>query len=255
MAKKKRKEKEPEEKYEFKPPEFDERQFLIDEMSTTKRMVLLVIYGAVFGVLAGIFTIMFKNGYLGFLVLVAGAALMKFYLQLTGTDLSKFTKKTWAESAFSFFFTFLAIWLIAVNPPFYDGVGPEIRNIQLSVEVNGHFIVYNYTAGVGWQSGSSMKVADAMKSALLNGAAVNITAQVADSSGLSAAPVITLTPTSPHPYGMILSSNNSYYFLIDPLTDSYLINGQVFTFSMSAVDTIGNKATFSLDKANEISAV
>jgi hypothetical protein len=255
MAKKKRKDKEPEEKYEFKPPEFDERQFLIDEMSTTKRMVLLVTYGAIFGVIAGLFTIMFKNGYLGFLVLVAGAALIRYYLQLMGIDLSKFTKKTWAESAFSFFFTFLAIWLIAVNPPFYDGVGPEINHIQLSVEVNGKFIVYNYTAGIGWQSGSSMKITAAMKSALANNTAVNITAHVADSSGLSAAPVITLTPTTPHPYSMVPRSNNTYYFLIDPLTGSYLINGQVFSFSISAVDTIDNKATFTLDKANEISAV
>lgn len=255
MAKKKRKEKEPEEKYEFKPPEFDERQFLVDEMSTTKRMVVLVVYGAIFGVIAGIFTIMSKNGYLGFLVLVAGAALMKFYLQLTGIDLSKFTKKTWGESGFSFFFTFLAIWLIAVNPPFYDGVGPEINHIQLSVDVNGKVIVYNYTAGIGWWSGSTTKITDAMKTALANGAAVNISAHVADSSGLSAAPVITLTPTMPHPYSMTLGSNNSYYLLIPQLTQSDLINGQVFTFSISAVDTVDNKAVFTLDKANEISAV
>ena len=260
MAKKRRKEKE-EEKYEFVPPEFDEKQFLIDEMKTTKRVVLLVLYGALFGVLAGIATAITENGYFGFFLLLIGGAMIRYFLVAIGMDLSKFTKKTWAENAIWYFFTFMAIWVLVVNPPFIDYVEPQIKNVRLTIEVDSAYVVYNctfnYTRSMYvWETGKhNISVVDAMKSAYQYQTSVNISATVADSSGLSGRPIITIAPNTPQGGEMTAASGSRYYFLIGSMTATYLNNGQVFTFSISAGDLANNQANFNLPTSAEIQVV
>jgi hypothetical protein len=251
MAKKRRKEAE-EEKYEFIPPEFDEKQFLTDEMKSSKRVVLVVLYGAIFGVLAGLATAITENGWFGFFMLLIGAAMIRYFLVAIGTDLSKFTKKTWAENGIWYFFTFLAIWVLVINPPFVDYVDPEIKNVKLTIEVGSAMIVYNcsynYTRGMYvWETGKhNMSVVDAMKSAYQHGTSVNISASVADSSGLNGRPVITIAPNTPQGGEMTAASGSRFYFLIASMSATYLNNGQLFTFSISAGDTHNNRANFDL---------
>ena len=246
MAKKRKKETEAEEMYEFVPPEFDEKQFLLDEIKTTKRVVLIVLYGMLFGVLAAVATAVTKNGYFGLMVFLLGVFLIKYFLITMQFDLSKFTKKTWAESALWFFVTSLAIWILVVNPPFMDYIAPDVKNVRLSVEVNQKFIVYNYSADTQtWQTAkNNISVTAALQSAYQNHSNVTIYAHVADSSGLSAAPMITLSPNSaPKAYSMLGGSNNSYSYAIAGMDLSFIDRGHYFTFSISAIDTLGNQAT------------
>lgn len=258
MAKKRKKETEAEEKYEFVPPEFDEKQFLLDEIKTTKRVVLIVLYGMLFGVLAAVATAVTKNGYFGLMVFLLGVFLIKYFLITMQFDLSKFTKKTWAESVLWFFVTSLAIWILVVNPPFIDNISPEIKNIRLSIDVQGTIIVYNYSfEAQDWQtSAKNMSVEKAMRSAFANATSVSISAQVADSSGLSGNPIITLKPNNPKVGEMTAAGNNRFYYLINltgPASyNTYLNNDEVFTFSISSEDTRNNQGTFDLPTSAQI---
>ena len=259
MAKKRKKEMEAEEKYEFVPPEFDEKQFLLDEIKTTKRVVLIVLYGMLFGVLAAVATAVTKSGYFGLMVFLLGVFLIKYFLITMQFDLSKFTKKTWAESVLWFFVTSLAIWILVVNPPFIDNISPEIKNIRLSIDVQGTIIVYNYSAASQnhWQtSAKNTSVEKAMRSAFANATSVSISAQVADSSGLSGNPIITLKPNNPKVGEMTAAGNNRFYYLIN-LTGSasyntYLNNNEVFMFSISSEDMRNNQGTFDLPISAQI---
>jgi len=255
MAKKHKKEKEPEEKYEFVPPEFDEKQFLKDEMNATKRVVLVVLYGVLFGVIAAIATAMTRNGYFGFLIFIVGALMIKYFLIAAKLDLSKFTKKNWAENAVWFFFTFLAIWILVVNPPFFDYVAPEIKNIRLTIEAqDGKLIVYNYSKDAqAWQtSKGNMSVASAMLYAYTNHTSVNISAQIADSSGLNGKPVITIAPNTATIAEMSTAGDSKYYYLISGMGPGFLNKGEFFTFSISAGDMHSNQVNFNLPASAEI---
>lgn len=253
MAKKRKKDKEAEEKYEFVPPEFDEKQFLTDEMKVTKRLVLVVLYGILFGVLAAIVTIMERNGYLGLFLFLIGIAFLRLFLTTLKIDVSKLTKKNWAENAMWFFFTFLAIWILAVNPPFVDFVGPEVKNISISVDYAGSTLVYNYSMVLQeWQGGGNVSVTNALKYAKAYATSVNISAHVADSSGLAAAPIITLAPNNPVVSVMKETRNHTYYYVINGLTTQFLNNGQIFTFSISATDNNGNQGGLTLPTKAEV---
>jgi len=253
MAKKRKKEKEAEDKYDFVPPEFDEKQFLMDEMKSTKRMLLIVAYGVIFGILAAIVTIMERSGYFGLVLLLIGIVFLRYYLSTLKVDVSKLTKKNWAESAMYFFFTFLAIWLIAVNPPFFDNASPEIKNVSISVDYAGSTLVYNYSMiAKEWQSSGNVSVTAALSYAKAHGTGVNISAQVADSSGLLAAPIITLAPNNAQTGSMTDVGNNTYRYTIMSLTNTYLNNGQIFTFSISATDKNSNQGSFTLPTSAEV---
>lgn len=253
MAKKRKKEKEAEEKYEFVPPEFDEKQFLRDEMKATKRVVLIVLYGVLFGVLAAIVTAMERNGYFGLIMLIIGAVFIRYFMQTMKIDVSKLTKRNWAESAMYFFFTFLAIWVLAVNPPFFDYVSPEIKNITLSVGYTGTNLVFNYSmVSQEWQAPDNISLKTALDYARAHGTSVNITAHVADSSGLAGAPVITLAPNNPIVSAMTHVGNYTYSYSIASMSTDYLNNGQIFTFSISATDNHGNQGNFNLPTSAEV---
>jgi len=244
MAKKKKKEKE-EEKYEFVPPEFDEKQFLKDEMSATKQVLIIVGYGVLMGVLAALATILISNGIAGLAVLVVGFGTMKFLFNAMKFDLSKFTRKTWLGHAAWFFFTFLAIWILIINPPFTDFSSPEVKNVRLAVTVEGTGVLhYNYTFNSSsnlfeWHTGKyNMSVTNALKAAYANGAQVILTAHIADNDRLVGVPTITFKPDNPtvFPTPMKQSASYSYYYNISAFGMDFLKDGQYFTFQINAED-------------------
>jgi hypothetical protein len=247
MAKKRKKQKkaEEEEKYEFIPPEFDEKQFLKDEMSATKQVLVIVGYGVLMGVLAALATILMSNGIAGLAVLVIGFGTMKTIFSAMKIDLSKFTRKTWLGHAAWFFFTFLAIWILIINPPFTDFASPEVKNVKLAVTVEGVGVLhYNYTFNstsnlFEWHTGKyNMSVTNALKAAYAKGTQVNLTAHIADNERLVGAPTITFVPDNPtvFPTPMSQSSSYTYYYNISAFGMDHLKDGQYFTFQINAED-------------------
>jgi hypothetical protein len=137
VAKKVRKdgEKKEEKKVVFEPPEFDEKQYIIEEMEKSKvtmfYMMLAIPFGA-FGAYLGVVT---GSGWPGFLVATAGIFVGWFFLRnLMGIDILQMEKKRLAVPIAMFFFAWLAFAIVFSNPPFYDQGDPSIADIRVYVQ-------------------------------------------------------------------------------------------------------------------------
>jgi hypothetical protein len=257
MAKKRKKQKkeEEEEKYEFVPPEFDEKQFLRDEMAATKQILLVVGYGVFMGTLAAVATIVAGSGYLGLALLLLGFVTMKYMFTVMSVDFTKITKKSWAGNIAFFFFTFLAIWILMVNPPFTDMASPEVKNVRLAVAVGAGVVIhYNYTFNYTsnayeWHTGKhNMSVTNALKAAYASGLPVNLTAHIADNDRIVGIPTITFKPDTPTvvPVPMSQAASYSYYCYIPSFGNSNLKDGHSFSFQINAEDPAHHITIFTM---------
>lgn len=187
MAKKRRKDREEkEEEYEFRPPEFDEKEFLLKELFDTRVVMFTVLFGVIFGVVAGIITIA-DNSLIGvaFLVVVAGMIALKWLYPLVKIDTTKFLKKNWLGNVGTFFFTFLAIWVLLVNQPFADFAHPTVTDATIWVANTGNVtaVDYKFNKALGtstWSERFGLAVATVIHA----NSTLNITARIADGDGL-----------------------------------------------------------------------
>jgi hypothetical protein len=244
MAKKRKKEKVEEEEYEFRPPEFKEEEFLKKELKDIRTGIITVIFAISVGVVAGIITRL--NGDLvivAFFVGIAGVAVLKQFYAIVGVDTSEFKKKNWLGNSASFFFTFLAIWVLLMNVPFTDRASPDIQNVVVWVndgtKVMGLEYTYIETTGMdGWVSMDPTNYSVNSAIHANAGYTVNITARVSDNGKLSTVSI----------------SQISQAFTPTPMTDEgenrfgYSIRGDQLgtslNFYISATDSEGNSATF-----------
>jgi hypothetical protein len=127
MAKKRRKE----EEEEFQLPEFNETEFLRKEITSAKMILLVALLAIVAAVisyvltLAGIVVVAFFAG-------LALVLLLKYIPEMFGIDTSKLERKDWFGYGSTYFFAWLAIWVLVMNVPFSDVTSPG-----LFVYVNG----------------------------------------------------------------------------------------------------------------------
>jgi len=184
MAKKRRKE---EKEEEFKLPEFDEEAYLRKEITATKLMLIVIFLAMIaaalsyFLTMAGVVVVAFFAGF-------SLIFLLRYLPSIFGVDTKGFEKKDWLGQATTYFFTWLAIWVLIMNVPFADVTLPS-----LTVYVNGQQVVSGRdpsAGGKGWAI---------------------VTAKVADNAGISG---VWITEGSgspidmtPQPDGLLWSSN------------------------------------------------
>ena len=190
MAKKRKKDKKrkEEEEYEFKPPEFDEEEFLKKELRDTKTVLLTVCYAAAFGLVAAVLShASSKLIGVSFLLVFAGLYSLRYFYPLVKVKTEEFQKKNWAGNVAWFFLTFLAVWVLTFNYPFSDRADPEVEDIVVWVtdldtgSVTSFEYYFNETLGVHKWSPNNAQIA--VSSANVS---VNITARVSDNGVLSA---------------------------------------------------------------------
>src|SRR4030066_885510 len=135
MAKKRKKDKAEVEEYEFTPPEFNEKEFLKKELTDIKVGLITVIFAIALGVVAAIVTLLNDElVIIAFFVGIAGIATLKQFYAIVRVDTTEFKKKNWAGNIASYFFTFLAIWVLLINVPFTDHASPDIENVIVWVD-------------------------------------------------------------------------------------------------------------------------
>ena len=246
MAKKRKKQKaKKEEEYEFKPPEFDEKEFLRKEIRDTKTTLLTIGYGALFGGVAAAIS-MASNSLVGvsFLLVFVGIYSLKYFYALLKIKTEEFQKKNWAGSVVWFFLTFLAVWILAFNYPISDHANPKVEDVVVWVtdEATGNVTAIDYVYipsqdTYGWEprygSLDSLIYANA-------GYTVNITARVTDNGVLSSAEIAIGTVTSPYE-PMTEEGVNRYGFEV---SGTNLSSGTGLTFFIYALDDHGNEFTF-----------
>lgn len=116
MARKKRKD-EKEEEYEWVPPEFDEKAFLLKDIVGTKALMFTAAMAIVFGIVSFAVGVAINN-YVGFLAYVAGAIALNYSYTLLKINRADIDKKTTIGNVALYFLLALGIWIILMNPPF-----------------------------------------------------------------------------------------------------------------------------------------
>jgi uncharacterized membrane-anchored protein len=116
MARKKRKEeKEPE--YEWVPPEFDEKAFLVKDIVGTKALMLTAIIAVAFGVVAALVGNVL-GVIVGLIVYLIGAVTLNYVLRYMKISMSDIDKKTMIGNLALYMLLSLGIWILLLNEPF-----------------------------------------------------------------------------------------------------------------------------------------
>ena len=65
------------------------------------------------------------------LVAVANATFLRYIFQRFNIDVSDFAKKNWFTTIMVYFFTWMLIFIVLVNPPVYDDESPLVELVAL----------------------------------------------------------------------------------------------------------------------------
>jgi hypothetical protein len=156
MARKKRKDEVEEPKYEFVPPDFDEKAFLEKDIKGTKSLIVATFLGILAGVLA--FALTGVSIILGAVVIIACAIGLKYLIQLLKIDSEGIDKKTLAGNILIIFLLSLGIWIVMLNPPFSDQIAPEITHRAIWFDSGSGLRMYTSDGSTPIYSGNLVNI-------------------------------------------------------------------------------------------------
>ncbi len=135
-----------EKEYEFEFPQFDEEEFKEKEKRKAKTSFISFGFGILMGIISRFAWASMSQSLrwgLTFLLAICSIGFLAKLLQLLKIDISKFGRKEWLGSISFYFFTWLAIFIVLINPPFYDASPPKIDVVALPEiqEVGGSIII------------------------------------------------------------------------------------------------------------------
>ena len=117
------------EDYQFIPPDFDEDQFIHKEMVSFHTTVVLFFAGIVAAVASwGAFAAMdgARTGwFVGMVILAITFAFLRPLFRILNIDIAHWARREWIGTGFLIFFTWLAFFIMLVNPPVSDFADPQ----------------------------------------------------------------------------------------------------------------------------------
>ena len=132
---KKRKEKEEEKEIDFKIPKFDKEKFIKNERGKIKITFLSFLFGVAIALISFGFWILLRgNNFRWELVLLFGvftASWLRYLFIRLNIDMKELGRRGIFTSYAIYFFTWLLILVVLVNPPFYDDEEPFIEVVTL----------------------------------------------------------------------------------------------------------------------------
>ena len=136
MAKRRKENEEEGEDKSFKVPKFDEESFLKRERRNIKTTFLAFLFACLIALVCFGFWALMGSGtglrwFLVFLVCIANAAFIKFIFLRFNIDLTDFSKTKWLMTYGIYFFTWILVFIVLVNPPFYDDEAPMVDLVIL----------------------------------------------------------------------------------------------------------------------------
>jgi hypothetical protein len=117
MAKKRRLVEKEEEEYEFVPPEFDEKEFILKDLYGTKILIVVSILAIVIGILCACLQRAWA-WYGGLALLVLTACVLKQLLKSLKFDVDLIEQKSMIGNYVLFLLLGLGVWVLFINPPF-----------------------------------------------------------------------------------------------------------------------------------------
>ncbi len=122
VARRKRKEEEP----DWVPPEFDEVAFMRKEMENAKIAVGVVAW-AVVGAIVGTLLYAYVHPAAGFFVGLATFGALYFLFPMLGLPIHGYKPRDWINRFGTYFFCWLAFFILLLNPPFGDHTYPNVQ--------------------------------------------------------------------------------------------------------------------------------
>lgn len=120
---------------EFKMPPFDEQKFINREKRNIKIIFISFLLGVLIALISfGFWVLLTNTGFQWELVLLFGVAntpWVRYVILKLHIDLTEFTRGKWLTAYATYFFTWLLILIILVNPPFYDSESPQVQTVAL----------------------------------------------------------------------------------------------------------------------------
>jgi len=132
---------------EIKIPEFDEKKFKETEKRKAKSSLISFSFGIIIAVISRFLWSNIQPAIRWPLVFLFGIASIGFLgkiLQYAKIDIKSFSGKEWIESIAFYFFTWLAFFILLINPPFYDASPPKIEVMVLPAiqEINENATIF-----------------------------------------------------------------------------------------------------------------
>ncbi len=135
MAKRRKEGAEVEEQLDFQIPKFDEEAFIKKERRNIKTLFIAFLFGLLIALICFAFWVLLEGNFLRWeLVLLVGAVnaiWIKYLFLKLNIDLTDFGRKGWLTTFVTYFFTWLLVLIVLVNPPIYDGESPHVEVVAL----------------------------------------------------------------------------------------------------------------------------
>jgi len=137
MAKKRKDPDAEDEDKPFKLPKFDEKAFVKKEKRNIRVLFIAFFFGCLVALISfGFWALMSgESSNLRWpLVLIFGiftASFIRYILMRLNFDLKEFAKKNWFTTYAVYFFAWLLVLMVLVNPPFYDDEAPKVNLVVL----------------------------------------------------------------------------------------------------------------------------
>lgn len=116
--------------YEFVPADFDEDGFIHKEMVSFRTTSILFVWGILAAAVSWLLFGVVDGAKIGFLIGLGVAAVFGFALKWVfptlKADIKHFGRREWVGTGFLFFFTWLAFFILAINPPVSDYAPPRV---------------------------------------------------------------------------------------------------------------------------------
>ena len=126
MARRKRKDEAP----DWVAPEFDEIGYMRQEMQAARASVATIVWAIIGAAVSFLLYSVFPPlAFLGGLAMGFG---LYFMLPLFGIRTAAFKRRDWIGHGMIYFFSWLAFWIILLNPPFGDFTDPTVDSISVS---------------------------------------------------------------------------------------------------------------------------
>lgn len=140
-----------EKEVDFKIPEFDKEEFIKHQKRNIKVTFLAFLFGILISILSSLIWRTLEENLRWTLVFAFGffsAAWFRYIIMKLDIDLTDFGRKEWFGSYAIYFFTWLVVLIILINPPFYDAERPmaNITMVPGMQELGGNIEFVGYIA-------------------------------------------------------------------------------------------------------------
>jgi hypothetical protein len=232
MAKRRKEGTEGEEQFDFQIPKFDEDAFIKRERRNIKTLFIAFLLGLLIAVICfGFWALMGDNFLRWELVLLVGvvnAIWIKYLFLKLNIDLTDFGRKGWLTAFASYFFTWLLVLIVLVNPPFYDGEAPHAEVVALP--------------GMQEPGGTILIAAYIVDNVGVNKAGIDFT--ITDPNGAILTPEFTFENnifryTYENPSNLLGTSN--YTFIISDVNNRKTTTTGSFTYANETLEIISSR--------------